>query len=173
MDWQELFVPTRPILEMVLRGTFTYLSLFAILRVVLNRQAGALGVGDLLVIVLIADAAQNALTGGYESVTEGIILVATVVFWSYSLDWLGYRFPRLQRLVRPPPLLLIQDGRVLRRNLRRELITHEELMSQLREQGVDDPARVKRAYMEGDGRISVIAAEPDEDTHRPPERRAT
>lgn len=158
---------------MVLRGTLTYLSLFFILRVVLNRQSGGLGISDLLLVVLIADAAQNALTGGYESVTEGVVLVVTVVMWSYVLDWLGYRFPRLQRLVRPPPLLLIENGRVLPRNLRRELITQDELLSQLREQGIEDPAQVKRAYMEGDGRISVVPAEPEGRTSKPPERRVT
>ncbi len=63
-------------------------------------------------IALIADAAQNAMSSDYKSITEGIVLVGTIVFWDYALDWLAFRFPRFQRLVRPAPLLLIKDGRM-------------------------------------------------------------
>ena len=169
VDWARLFIPTVPILETFLRGTVVYLALFTLLRLVLKREAGELGITDLLVVVLIADAAQNAMAADYRSITDGILLVATIVFWSYALDWLGYRVPRFQRFIRPPPLLLVKNGEMLLRNMRRELITPSELMSLLREQGVDDVRRVRAAYMEGDGRISVITREPREP--RPPKRR--
>lgn len=169
MNWEQLFIPSGSLIELVVRGTLMYLSIFVMLRVMLNRQAGAISISDLLLVVLIADAAQNAISADYHSLTEGLVLVGTIVFWSYALDWLGYRFPRLQRFLRPPPLLLVKDGQVQRRNLRRELITVDELMSQVREQGVDDLARVKEAYMEGDGRISVITYE--QEPARGPEER--
>jgi uncharacterized membrane protein YcaP (DUF421 family) len=157
IDWKAAFVPTVSILEIIVRGTLMYLSLFSLMRFVLKREAGVIGLADLLVVVLIADAAQNAMASDYKSITEGIALVTTLVFWDFTLDWLGYRFPRLQRLLHPPPLSLIENGRMLRRNMRRELIGEQELKSYLREQGVEDVAEVKKAYMEGDGRISVIA----------------
>jgi uncharacterized membrane protein YcaP (DUF421 family) len=157
IDWKGAFVPTVSIFEIIGRGTLMYLVIFSLMRFVLKREAGVIGLADLLVVVLIADAAQNAMAGEYRSITEGIALVATLVFWDFSLDWLGYRFPRLQGLLHPPPLPLIENGRMLRRNMRRELIGEQELMSYLREQGVEDMAEVKRAYMEGDGRISVIS----------------
>lgn len=156
VDWRAVFVPDTPLLEIVVRGTVVYLSLFALLRFVLKRQSGTMGVTDLLVIVLIADAAQNAMGADYKSVPDGILLVSTIVGWSYVLDWLGQRFPAFGRFVHPPPLLLIKDGKMMRKNMREELVTPDELMSQLREQGVGDLAEVKRAYMEGDGRVSVI-----------------
>src|SRR3712207_9303493 len=109
-DWQEMFVPVHSILEIVIRGTATYVMLFLILRFLLKRQTGVIGIADLLVIVLIADAAQNAMAAEYKSITEGALLVLTIVFWNYALDWLGYRFPAFQRLVRPPPLPLMKDG---------------------------------------------------------------
>src|SRR5215208_1128450 len=158
IDWKAVFVPTVSPLEIVLRGTFVYLLLFFVLRV-LRREAGALGISDLLVVVLIADAAQNAMSSEYKSVTEGAVLVGTIVAWDYSLDWLGYRFPAVQRLLRPAPLPLIKEGRVLRQNLRKEMITMEELMGQLREQGVESVGEVKRCCLEGDGQISVIKYE--------------
>lgn len=156
LDWQGIFVPSISIFEILVRGTLVYLALFTLLRFVLKREAGGLGVTDLLVVVLIADAAQNAMAGGYRSIPEGILLVATIIFWSYALDWLSYRSLRFARLIQPRPLLLVKDGVMLRRNMRRELITEDELMSQLRRQGVHDIAQVKEAYMEGDGRISVL-----------------
>ncbi|MET0531230.1 MAG: YetF domain-containing protein [Microvirga sp.] len=156
IDWQELFIPTHPILEIILRGTLTYIMLFLILRFFLKRQSGVIGIADLLVIVLIADAAQNAMASEYKSITEGGILILTIVFWNYVVDWLGYRFPALQRLTRPAPLLLIEDGKMIFRNMRQEMITTEELNSQLRQQGVEHSSEVKRAYIEGDGSISII-----------------
>lgn len=158
IDWESIFVPTLNVLEIFLRGTIVYLFLFFLMRI-LRRQAGAIGIPDLLLVVLIADAAQNAMSNEYKSITEGLILVGTIAFWDYFLDWLGYRFPKLHRLVRPAPLLLIKNGRVQRRNLRQEMITEEELMAELRQQGVDKVEEVDKSYLEGDGHISVIKKE--------------
>ncbi|SCY32637.1 DUF421 domain-containing protein [Microvirga guangxiensis] len=162
IDWQEIFVPTHPIHEIIIRGTFTYILLFLILRFLLKRQSGVIGIADLLVIVLIADAAQNAMASEYKSITEGTILILTIVFWNYAIDWIGYRFPALQRLTRPPPLLLIKNGEMIFRNMRQEMITTEELTSQLRQQGVEHCSEVKLAYIEGDGRISIIRKDKEE-----------
>ncbi|WP_410967511.1 YetF domain-containing protein, partial [Salmonella sp. SAL4456] len=65
----------------------------------------------------------------------------------------------MERLLHPPPVPLVRDGRLLRRTLRRELITEEELLSHVREQGLTDFTQVRAAYMEGDGQISVIPRE--------------
>lgn len=145
-----------PILELILRGSVTYLVLLILLRFFLKRVTGTLSIGDLLIIVLIADAAQNGMSAGYTSLTDGLILVATIIFWSYALDWLAYHFPVFERLVHPSPVPLVRDGKMVARNMRRELITVDELMSHLREQGVQDLKEVKSASMEGDGRISVV-----------------
>jgi uncharacterized membrane protein YcaP (DUF421 family) len=155
IDWESIFMPSLHIGEIILRGTIVYLFLFVLLRI-LRRGAGAIGISDLLVVVLIADAAQNAMASEYKSITEGLILVTTIVAWDYFLDWLGYRFPRIRPLLRPSPSLLIKDGHIQKHNLRREMITEEELIEQLREQGVESVEEVKQSYIEGDGRISVI-----------------
>ncbi|MGZ8189409.1 MAG: DUF421 domain-containing protein [Methylosarcina sp.] len=155
IDWKVFFMPSMNIGEIFLRGTIKYLFLFIVLRL-LRREAGAIGISDLLVVVLIADAAQNAMANDYKSITEGIVLVSTLAFWDYFLDWLSYQYPAVQRLLRPPPLLLIKDGRIQRRNLRLEMITEEELMAKVREQGIEQVEEVKQSYIEGDGTISVI-----------------
>src|SRR5918998_4148430 len=96
IDWQELFVPQMPLAGVFLRGTLTYVMLFLILRFLLKRQSGVIGIADLLVIVLIADAAQNAMANEYKSITEGVMLVLTIVFWNFAIDWLGYHVPALR-----------------------------------------------------------------------------
>jgi uncharacterized membrane protein YcaP (DUF421 family) len=159
LNWERMFSMDTPLLEIFLRGTIMYLGLFIMLRVIRRRESTELGVTDLLVVVLLADAAQNAMAGEYTSITDGLLLVATIVGWSFVLDWLAYHFPLVQRLVHSPPLLLVKDGQIMRRNLRKEFLTEEELESQLRKQGVDDMRQVKRSYMEPDGRISVITAD--------------
>ncbi|HEV2128492.1 MAG TPA: YetF domain-containing protein [Thermomicrobiales bacterium] len=156
IDWRGMFIPDTAIVELVIRGSIMYLALYFLLRVVLKRQSGGIGITDLLVIVLIADAAQNAMGDDYQSIPNGIILVATIIFWSYTLDWLGYRFPRIEPLVYAKPLQLVREGQMLRHNMERETMTEGELMSQLRLQGVEDISVVKVAYLEGDGRVSVI-----------------
>lgn len=156
LNWQELFVPKHSIVEMLVRGTIMYLALFFILRFVARRQFGQLGIADLLVIVLIADASQNAMAAEYRSVTEGLVLVLTIVFWDFALDWLGYHVPFLAGLLQPPALPLIRNGRLLPANLRSEMITRQELMAHLRQHGIQDPSEVKKAFIEGDGHISIV-----------------
>ena len=156
VDWNAMFVPATGLSEIMLRGTLMYLILFAILRFMGRRQAGHFGPADLLVIVLIADAAQNALGAEYRSITEGALLVLTIVAWDYVLDWLAWRFPALRPILKSPPLKLIENGRILRQNLRAEMLGHDELLSQLREEGIEDVKQVKVARLEGDGRLSVI-----------------
>jgi uncharacterized membrane protein YcaP (DUF421 family) len=155
VDWVGLFSLQTPPLEIFVRGTVIYLALFAMLRFLLKRESGTTGVTDLLVVVLIADAAQNAMAGQYTNITDGVLLVAVIIGWSFLLDFIAYHVPAAARIIRPQPLLLVRDGRILPRNLRRELLTEEELRGLLREQGVDNLARVREARMESDGQVSV------------------
>jgi uncharacterized membrane protein YcaP (DUF421 family) len=169
IDWKTIFLPDIPLLEIILRGSVMYLALFILLRIILKRQSGTLGVSDLLLITLLADASQNGMAGNYNSLPNGIVLVATIIFWDFALDWLSFNSPRFQSLIEAPPLLLIKNGQLLRRNMRKELITETDLMGQLREQGICDISKVKEAYIESDGQISVI--ENKEEHHQKTERK--
>lgn len=156
IDWSGMFTPTRSVVEMILRGTIMYFVIVALLRLVVKRQTGGVGRTDILMIVLLAEIAGPGFTAGYVSVVEGTVLVATVLFWSYAVEWFIHRFPKFERFFQPPALLLIKDGRMLPRNMRTELVTKEELMTQLREKGIAEISEVKEACMESDGMISVI-----------------
>ena len=171
IDWHQMFVPTGSLLELVVRGSSMYLLILAGFRV-FRRDAGSLSVSDLLVVVLIADAAQNGMAGEYKSLTEGVVIVATIFAWNYVLDWLAYRSRFVYWLLHPPSLLLIRNGQIQFRNLRSQLITKDDLLEQLREQGVESVERVKKCFLEGDGRMSVIRADDGEPTGRSKKQRS-
>ena len=156
IDLVELIVPTHSLVEIIVRGTVMYLALVLILRFLMKRRTGSLSITDLLVIVVIADAAQNAFAKEYRSLTEGILLVITIVFWNYVLDRLSYRYPAVRNVLHSPPLLLVWNGKALKQNMSHASLTEEELLSHLRQQGIESLAEVEKAYLEDDGQISVI-----------------
>lgn len=156
MDLSALMTFHTSSLELMVRGTLMYWFLFLVFRFVLRRDTGAVGLADILFIVIVADASQNGMSGSYDTVAEGFVLVGTLVFWNVLLDWTSYRFAFMRRLTEPPPLLLIRNGRILARNLRQEFLTRADLDAKLREAGVASIAQVHKAFMESDGQFSVL-----------------
>lgn len=156
VDWNSVFTADTPLLEIFVRGTLMYLGIFLMLRFILNRQKGSISVTDILLIVLLSDAAQNGMADDYKTVTDGLLLVATIIFWDFLLDWLGYHVPAFARFIDPEAVPLIRHGKFLRKHMREEMITEEELMGHLRQKGVDDVKHVKKAMMESGGEVSVV-----------------
>ncbi len=168
-DWRSMFTPTVPLLEIVLRGTAVFLVVFAALRL-FRREGSNLGAADLLLLLLVADAVQNAMGADYHSLSEGFVLVATLIAWSVILDWLSFRYPWAHRLIVGVPLLLVDEGQIVWRNLRRELLTRSDLMEQLRAQGIADLGEVRQCRLEPDGRLSVLkSGAADDDGPRQPD----
>lgn len=159
IDWQQLFIPKESLLELFLRGTAMYLILLVALRVLVRRHVGSMSLMDLLLMVLIADAAQNAMASEYKSLTEGFVLCGTLIGWNFFLDWLAYRFPTFEKLLEPSPLPVIRNGQFQRRNMRQEFITEDELRSQLRQHDIEDVTQVRLAFLEPDGGLSVVRTE--------------
>jgi len=155
-DVVKAFTPDVSLFEMVVRGAIMYFSIFILLRVILRGRTSAVTMSDLIVIVVIADAAQNAMSAAYGSITDGIVLVATIVICSFSVDWLAFRFPIVRNFVHPERTTLVMDGRILRKALEEELMTEGELMSQLRLHDLETLDEVKAMYLEGNGEVSVI-----------------
>lgn len=164
--WDALFGLQAGPLEMFIRGTAIYLFMFALLRLAGRRDIGSLGVADLLVLLLVADAAGSAMAGESTSITDGMFVVATLVFWSVALDRIGYFFPRTRKYLEPGRVCIIHRGALQRRGMRREFITEEEVMAELRLAGLERIGQVKAAYVEADGKISIIRADGD-DAARP------
>src|SRR5690606_32658773 len=142
--------------EMVLRGTLVYWFFFLSTRIVGRRQLSSISVADFLILFLVADAAGDALTGGSESLTDGLIVVSTIIFWGAVIDRLSYHFPKMERFFTPERHQITKDGALQRRILRRHYIALDELTSEMRLKGIESLADVGNAYVEPSGEISFF-----------------
>ncbi|HKO89095.1 MAG TPA: YetF domain-containing protein [Burkholderiales bacterium] len=154
-NWSVIFAPETPLLELIVRGTVLYFAILILVRVMPRRTGGELATMDLVFVLLIAEAAAHAL-GGYSAVADGLIVIATLMGWNYLLNFLSFYSPTIERLVSAQPLQIVRNGRLLRRNMRKEFLTEEELMERLRQDGVENIADIKAAYVESEGNISII-----------------
>jgi uncharacterized membrane protein YcaP (DUF421 family) len=145
-----------PLWELVLRTTVVYISVLGLLRLAGKRELGQMTPADLVVILIIANSVQNAMNAGDVSLIGGIISAATLVGMNLLLGQFGRSFPILGRLVVEEPTLLLQDGRPIDENLKRERVDVAEIEMAAREHGIADLSEVAAAVLEIDGSISVI-----------------
>lgn len=152
----EVFALTKPLWEIVLRATVAYLVLVVLVRVIPKRNAGHISPNDMLFLIVIGTMGTDAIMGGATSLGDILLMIGLIIGWGYVLDALEYRFPALRRLFRDRQTALIDNGRLLRANMRREMVTEEELMAVLREKGVNDLSQIDSASLEADGEISFV-----------------
>ncbi len=144
------------LLEIVARAAIVYGAVLVGLRLGGKREIGQMTVFDLVVILLIANAVQNAMTGPDVSVTGGLVAAGVLLTLNYTLGVARERVPFLRRAVEGEPTLLVNGGKFLERNLRREGIDPDLVMMAMREHGVAELKDVKLAVLETDGSISVV-----------------
>ena len=154
-DWSAVFALETPLAELLLRGVLLYLAILFLLRVMPRRMAGEVAAMDLVLILLITESASHAL-GDYQSLGDGVLQIVIVGTLAWLVDMLSYHSPWLRRIFEAPPLKIIHDGQLLRRNLRREFISEDELYSQLRANDVQDISEVQSAHVEGEGNITIV-----------------
>jgi uncharacterized membrane protein YcaP (DUF421 family) len=139
-----------------LRTVAVYLVVLVGLRLSGKREIGQMTVFDLVVLLLIANAVQNAMVGADTSLLGGIIAAIVLLLLNVIVARLDLRWPRLRRLVEGSPTLLVLHGEIITNNLRREGVDEETLKAALREHGVTDLVDVEMAVLEIDGSISVV-----------------
>ena len=142
--------------EIILRTFVVYVTVLVLLRTAGKRELGQMTPFDLVVILVIANAVQNAMTGGDNSLIGGIIAAATLTFVNIGVGRWGSRVPFFDRLVRSEPTLLLQDGKPIKANLDRERVDIGELEMAAREHGIAELSQVAAAVLEEDGSISII-----------------
>jgi len=145
-----------PLWEIVLRTLVVYVTVLGLLRLGGKRELGTMSLADLVVILIIANAVQNAMNGGDVSLIGGLISAATLVGGNLLLGRFGRRIPILGRLVYEEPTLLVQDGKPITENLRHEHVDVADVEMAAREHGVSDLNEVAAAVLEIDGSISII-----------------
>jgi uncharacterized membrane protein YcaP (DUF421 family) len=145
--------------SIVLRTVIVYAALLLGVRLAGKRELGQMTPFDLVVILLIANAVQNAMVGPDTSVTGGLIAAGVLIVGNYGVAEARERLPWLRRVVEGTPTLLINDGKLVREHLRREGLDEDEVLMAIREHGVADVKDVRMAVLETDGAISIVPAD--------------
>jgi uncharacterized membrane protein YcaP (DUF421 family) len=141
--------------HLVIRAVVVYFAVLLLLRVGGKRQVGQLNVAQFVALLLISNAVQNAMNGGDNSISGGVISAAVLIVLSYFFSFLTYHSKDWENFIQGSPTLLIHHGRLIHANLRRELMSIRELRVLLRKQGVHDLADIEEAVLESDGFISI------------------
>lgn len=152
------------LVDVAIRTAVIYVVLIAGLRIAGKREVGQLSIFDLIVLLVIADAVQNAMVGQNTSLAGGIVAAITLITLDKLLNVVTERVPRVRKLLEGESQELIRDGVVLEDALRKEGIDDDDLAAALRRRGVLDPADVRLAVLETDGSISVVAKHPEHAT---------
>jgi uncharacterized membrane protein YcaP (DUF421 family) len=148
-----------PILEIVLRAVTVYLFILIAIRISGKRELAQLSVIDLVFILLISNAVQNAMVGPDSSLLGGLIAAAALFLTNYILKLITYYSPKFNKLLQGSALLLIYQGKLNPKNLAKARLTQAELEEAIREHGVSSIAEVDLAVLEIDGNISVLSHE--------------
>ena len=146
-------------MDIILRAFVIFFLLLIVMRAVGRRELNTMEPFDVILLVVIGDLVQQGVTQSDYSLTGAVMVIATITLLTVSTSYLSFRFRRLRPVLEGEPLVLLQDGRPIERNLRRERITLEELRSAARQQQIASLERVRLAILETDGMISFIPAQ--------------
>jgi uncharacterized membrane protein YcaP (DUF421 family) len=152
----ELFALAMPWWEFVLRAVIVYAVVLVMVRLAGKRALGQFTPFDMLLIVLLGNAVQNALLGQDTSLGGGLLLAATLIALNYGVGWISARSPWAEKVIEGEPVVLARHGRVLRGVLRRELVSKADFEHAMREAGCAALEDVEVALLETNGRIAII-----------------
>lgn len=151
-----MIAPWHTLLEVALRTTIVYLALVIGIRLTGQRQLGQMSTFDLVLLLIIANAVQNAMVGPDTSVAGGLVAAGVLLFWHQVINRLRRSSRQFAKLIAGEGVMLIKDGEILQEHVRHAGVTAEELLQSLREHGVATVAEVRLGVLEPDGSVSVI-----------------
>jgi uncharacterized membrane protein YcaP (DUF421 family) len=143
-------------MDLVIRATVVFFFIFLVTRIAGRRELSALEPFDLILLVVLGDLVQQGITQSDESVTGTMTVISTITLLSVAVSWISFRSRRVRSLTEGTPIVLVQDGRPIEKNMRRERITIEDIRAQARSQQIASVAELRWAILEDDGRISCI-----------------
>ena len=146
-------------MDLVLRTIFVFALILLVTRAVGRRELSSMEPFDLILLVVIGDLVQQGVTQSDYSLTGATTVVATLSILIVGTAWLTFRFKRLRPLLEGEPTLLIADGEILTRNLRRQRMTVEEIRAEARLQSIGDLADVRYAVLETNGQVSFVTSD--------------
>jgi uncharacterized membrane protein YcaP (DUF421 family) len=142
--------------DIVLRAVVVFVFLMVLTRVIGRRELSSLQPFDLILLIILGDAVQQGLTQDDYSLTGGLLAVGTIAVLQVFVSWISYRFPRTRGVIEGTPIIVIQDGEAIERNLKRERLDIDDVAEEARQQGIAHLADVKWAVLETTGKISFI-----------------
>jgi uncharacterized membrane protein YcaP (DUF421 family) len=145
-------------MDLVLRAIFIFAFVLLLTRVIGKRELGSMEPFDLILLIVLGDALQQGLTQDDYSLTGAVLVVGTIAILQVFVSWLSYRFPRTRPILEGEPLIVVQDGKVIERNLKRERLTVEEITEEARKQQIAHLSDVRFAVLETGGQISFITS---------------
>jgi uncharacterized membrane protein YcaP (DUF421 family) len=143
-------------MDLVIRATVVFFFVFLVTRVVGRRELSQLEPFDLILLVVVGDLVQQGVTQSDESVTGALIVIATIALLSIAVSWVSFRSRRVRAITEGEPIVLVQDGHPIERNMRRERITLEDIQEEARQAQIASLADLRWAILEDGGRISCI-----------------
>jgi uncharacterized membrane protein YcaP (DUF421 family) len=146
-------------LRIIVSTLTVYLFIVIAIRLFGKKELAQLSVVDLVFILLISNAVQNAMVGSDATLTGGLVAASSLFLVNYLLKHLQYRFPKFSKVVEGDAIMLIYKGKILDSHMKKAKITEDELMEAVREHGVSSVAEVDLAILEVDGNISVLSHE--------------
>ena len=158
------------LLDVALRTSVVYVALLVGLRLTGTRQLGQMSTFDLVLLLIIANAVQNAMVGPDTSLAGGLVAAGVLIGWHRVIDWWRLRSRGVAKLLAGEGIMLIHDGKILQEHCVRAGITHDELRQALREHGVANVQDVMLAVFEPDGAISVVRYDDIKEGARPHRR---
>jgi uncharacterized membrane protein YcaP (DUF421 family) len=148
-------------MDIVLRTIAVFAVLLVLTRVIGRRELSSLQPFDLILLIILGDAVQQGLTQDDYSLTGAFLVIFTFAVLQVFVSWVGYRFPRARPVLEGEPIVVVQDGNVIERNLRRERLTEDEIAEEARCNGIAHLAEIRWAVLETNGKISFIKKSPD------------
>jgi len=143
-------------MDLVIRAVVIFFFIFFVARVAGRRELSSLQPFDLILLVVLGDLVQQGITQSDESVTGTLTVISTIALLSVLVSWVAFRFPRLRPAMEGEPVVLVQDGRPIERNLRRERITLKDIEEEARASQITSVGELRWAILEDDGHISCI-----------------
>jgi uncharacterized membrane protein YcaP (DUF421 family) len=156
-------------MDIILRATVMFFILFLLIRLLGKRELGQMTPFEFVVLVVLGDLIQQGVTHNDFSLTGATLAICTFAFWALVLSWTAYLFPRAKDLLEGAPRVIVRDGKVVEENLRRNRLTRDEILSEMRLAGIGRMSDVAWAILEPQGKMSFIkkdggaAPQPDRD----------
>lgn len=143
-------------MDVVLRAAAAYIFIIFVLRITGRRELSSLGPSDLVLLVVMGDLVQNGVTQSDDSVTGIFLAISTFAMLTLATSFLTFKSRRAQLVIEGEPLILVQDGKPIEKNLRSERLNVDDVQEQARGQGIESLDEVKWCVLEASGSMSFI-----------------